>query len=108
MVEDFPNKRDDDVSHHFVVHAVLAVEILHMSKMLGKLVLAVDQCIPIGKEAPTQGLVFTCDAVKQVLFHIFEVLDDFFGDGEEGLAICSGLKAFKGTHHQDISELGHV
>ena len=79
-----------------------------MGEMLGKLVLAVDQCITIGKEAPTQGLVFTCDAVKQVLLHILKVFDDFFGNREVRLAISSRLETLKGAYLEDILFLRHV
>lgn len=91
-----------------IVHAVLAVEIFYMGEMLGKLVLAVDQCILIGKETPAQGLVFTCDAVKQVLLHIPEVLDDFFSNREVCLAVVSWLETLKGAYLEDILFLRHV
>ena len=69
-----------------------------MGEMMGKLVLAVDQRVPIGKETPAQGLVFTCDAVKQVPFHFLEVLDDFFGNYEMCLAIGRRLETLKSAH----------
>ena len=83
---------------------MFTVEISNLSEMLGKFLLTVDERVTVGKEAPAQGLVFTVDVVKHVLLHFLEMLNHFFGDGEEGPAICCRLEAFKGTHHQDIRE----
>ena len=53
LAEDFPDKRDDDVTHHFVVHTVLAVEVKAIIEVFGELFLVIDSSITIGEEAPS-------------------------------------------------------
>ena len=69
--------------------------------MLGKLVLAVDQRVTVGKEAPAVKPAFIGLANKQVLFHFLEMLDDFFGNSVVGLAIGCRLETLKSTYLQD-------
>jgi len=83
---------------------MFTVEISNLSEMLGKFLLTVDECVTVGKEAPTQGLILTGDAVKQVLLHLLEVSDDFFGNREVCSAVSCRLEVLKSAHLQDIGE----
>ena len=61
----------------------LFVEDLHMIEMPREFFLAVDKCVPVGKESIAGRPVLFCHSVEHVLFHLLEVAHYFFGHGVE-------------------------
>ena len=107
LVEDFPDKRDDDVSHHFVVHAVFAVEVKDIIEVFGELFLVIDSRITIREEAPTSSLVLFGNAIVHMLFHLLEMLDGLLCDGEVCPAVRCGMEILKSARFQDFLQFGH-
>ena len=107
LAEDFPDKRDDDVVHHFVVHTMLAVEVKHIIEMFGELALVVDSCITIGEEAPALCLALVRNAIVHMLFHLLEMLYGLLGDGEVRPAVLCRMEILEGAGFQDFLLFGH-
>jgi len=82
LVEDFSDKWDDGVVHHFVVHTVLAVEVKDMIKVFGELFLVIDSSISVSEESPAFGLALFRDTIVHMLFHLHEMLYGLLSNGE--------------------------
>ena len=102
LTEDFPDKRDDDVTHHFVVHTVLAVEVKAIIEVFGELFLVIDSSITIGEEAPAFSLALFGNAIIHVPFHLLEIQDGLLCNGEVCPAVLCRVEILECARFQDI------
>ena len=107
LAEDFPDKRDDVVVHHFVVHTVLAVEVKDIIEMFGELLFVIDGCITIREEAPAFCLVLFRDAIIHVPFHLLEMLYGLLSNGKVCPAVLCRMEILEGARFQDFLQFGH-
>ena len=107
LTEDFPDKRDDDVTHHFVVHTVLAVEVKAIIEVFGELFLVIDSSITIGEEAPALCLALFGNAIIHAPFHLLEMLDGLLSNGEVCPAVLCRVEILEGACFQDFLQFGH-
>ena len=102
LAEDYPDKRDDDVTHHFVVHTVLAVEVKAIIEVFGELFLVIDSSITIGEEAPAFSLALFGNAIIHVPFHLLEIQDGLLCNGEVCPAVLCRVEILECARFQDI------
>ena len=107
LTEDFPDKRDDDIMHHFVVHTVLAVEVKDIIEVFGELFLVIDSSISVSEEAPAFGLALFRNAIIHVPFHLLEMLYGLLSDGEVCPAVLCRVEILEGARFQDFLQFGH-
>ena len=107
LTEDFPDKRDDDIMHHFVVHTVLAVEVKDIIEVFGELFLVVDSSISVSEEAPAFNLALFRNAIIHVPFHLLEMLYGLLSDGEVCPAVLCRVEILEGARFQDFLQFGH-
>ena len=102
LAEDFPDKRDDVVVHHFVVHTVLAVEVKDIFEVFGELLFVIDCSISIREEAPAFSLALFGNAIIHVPFHLLEIQDGLLCNGEVCPAVLCRVEILECARFQDI------
>ena len=107
LAEDFPDKRDDVVVHHFVVHTVLAVEVKDIFEVFGELLFVIDCSISIREEAPAFGLALFGNAIIHVPFHLPKMLYGLLSNGEVCPAVLCRVEILKCARFQDFLLFRH-
>ena len=102
LAEDFPDKRDDVVVHHFVVHTMLAVEVKDIIEVFGELFFVIDGSITVSEEAPAFGLALFGNAIIYVPFHLLEMLYGLLSNGEVCPAVLCRVEILECARFQDI------
>ena len=107
LTEDFPDKRDDDIMHHFVVHTVLAVEVKDIIEVFGELLFVIDSIISVSEETPAFGFALFGNAIIHVPFHPLEMLYGLLSNGEVCPAVLCRVEILECARFQDFLQFGH-
>ena len=103
-VDSFFNKWNNDIPKDTIIQAMFSMEIMDIRIMPCKFSLAVDERIAISKEPPTVSLIFFCEIIKKMLFHLSEMPDYVFRNSKLRFSISRRLELIKGSHFENILE----
>ena len=86
---------------------MFAIEMDDMMVVLEECIFAVHQRVMDAEHTPHTFLFRGRDAIKLMLFHLDEMVDDIIGNGEQHLSVLPGVEVLKGSHLQHLAFLRH-